>query len=291
VVDLQKASIQDLKIMFMDKQKAKNYFKKYPRTTKMLGFLYHVIDFYRINKRRIEIYEDQLRLHQYFETVYGKELDYLRDRCCDLEIRLENSSPGFERLFPTRSMLPTDLPGPGNCKEDTFQKYYETKNRWVGMTAGQRLYIESWCLKRLNTSCSKAVASAHFPKLYRVSSESNAIEMSHCGTSLDQIYQGSPSIVVDNSAVQIEEIVRLMEEAGVRHLDLRPDGKNLCVSHDGRLTLIDFDVAILEGQMPLSAQVFERYIEACAHPQGYRGWASEHLHAMLELHSDRLILR
>ena len=111
------------------------------------------------------------------------------------------------------------------------------------------------------------------------------------GLPLDQVCLNGPAIVVNNPARQIEEIVRLMEVAGVRHLDLRPDGKNLCVSHEGRLMLIDFDVAVLEGEMPLSAQVFERYSEACAHPQGYQGWASEKLHAMLELHRDRLVLQ
>ena len=159
------------------------------------------------------------------------------------------------------------------------------------MTAGQRLYIESWCLKRLNTPYLKGFDSTHFPKLYSVRSESNSIEMSNCGTSLDQISPNCPSIIVDNPTIQIEEIVRVMEEAGVRHLDLRPDGKNLCVSSDGRLMLIDFDVAVLDGEVPLSAQVFDRNAKACAHPQGYRGWASEKLHTMLELHSDRLIFR
>ena len=277
--------------MSIDKQKVKNYLKDYRCTTKVLGSLYHMIDFYRINQQRIKNYEDQLRLHQYFEAVYGKELDYLRTHCSELEGRLDKISPGFERLFPTGSMLPTDLPSPKDCKEGTFRKYYQTKNRWVGMTAGQRLYIESWCLKRLNTSFSKEAASSHFPELYEVSSGSNFIEMSHCGTSLDQISQSGPSIIVNNPTAQIEEIVRLLGEAGVFHLDLRPDGKNLCVSLDGHLTLIDFDAAVLEGEVPLSAQLSESYAKACAHPQGYRGWASEKLHVLLKLHSDRLILR
>lgn len=275
----------------LNKKKVKSYFKKYPQVTRVLGFLYHVANFYRINKQRIENYEDQLRLYRYFETVYGKELDYLRDRCCELEAELEKSRPGFERLFPTQNMLTNGLPGTSNCKEGTFRKYYETKNRWVGMTARQRLYIESWCLKRLNTSSPKGFESVYFPELYSVSTESSFIEMSHCGTSLDQICRNGPAIVVNNPARQIEEIVHLMEVSGVRHLDLRADGKNLCVSAEGRLTLIDFDIAVLEGEIPFSAQVFERYSEACAHPQGYRGWASEKLHAMLDSHGDRLILQ
>lgn len=277
--------------MFIDRQKIKNYFKESPRITKVLGSIYHVVNFYRINKHRIKIYEDQLRLHQYFEAVFGKELDYLRDRCFELEEGQDSDAPGFQRLFPTREMFPGNFADPQRCKEGTFLKFYETKNRWAGMTAVQRLYIESWCLYRLNTSPSSDFDSAHFPELYSFDHELGSIEMSHCGPSLDQICQDSPSIVVHNPAMQIDEIVSLMEEAGVRHLDLRPDGKNLCVSFDGRLSLIDFDIAVLEGEMPMSAQVFERYAEACAHPQGYRGWASEQLHAMLELHRDQLIFQ
>lgn len=277
--------------MLINRQKVKNYFQDYPRTTKVLGFIYHTVNFYRINKQRIKMYEEQLQLHRYFEKVYGEELDYLRDHGRELEQILDSSGINFERRFPTSGMLPTCSPRSEPYKEEAFLKYYETKNRWAGMTAGQRLYLESWCLKRLNTASEKDGGTPHFPILYKVDSELNSIEMSHCGSSIYQVNKDDTNIIVDRHAEQVDNIVRLLEEAGVYHLDLRPDGKNLCVSPEGHLTLIDFDSAVLEGEVPMSAQVIASYEKACKHPRGYRGWALEKLHVILESHRDRLILR
>ena len=49
-------------------------------------------------------------------------------------------------------------------------------------------------------------------------------------------------IFVKNLNQQIINIYKILKESNISHLDINENGKNICITNDGILSLIDFDI-------------------------------------------------
>src|SRR5690554_7404694 len=132
------------------------------------------------------MYRRQLRLSNYFEIVYANELDYLRDRCRELEETVASFSSGpespFQARFPKPDFRKEDLTTFSSSGNDSYLKEYQTKNRWAGLTADQAFYLEVECLRRLD-DIRKLNKFDHFPFpiIFEASEPNLTLRMSYCG--------------------------------------------------------------------------------------------------------------
>jgi RIO-like serine/threonine protein kinase len=114
----------------------------------------------------------------------------------------------------------------------TYSKYNPIR-LCNGLTKNQAIALESQCLSRLN--------SEHFPKL--IESNGDCLIMSYQGVSLDKLRKNT---IIPNPKKQIREIIKQLEENNIVHLDMHSSGKNLCVDKNGTLSIIDFDMAVID---------------------------------------------
>lgn len=271
-------------------QRVKNCVSPWPRLSSSLSGVYHAVNFRRIARARLTMYEQQLRLHRYFESIYQAELDYLREHCRSLEkqVAKPNHSSAMPVLFPA---VPEET-RTTRTRKGIYVKHYSVKNRWAGLDERQAAYLEAESLRRLEDGGSSRINSGHypFPRLLSVSEADPSVVMSSCGRSLDMLDAEAGKLQVPEHKQQIAYIVDRLVHTGVMHLDLRPDGKNLCVDAHGNLSLIDFDIVALQGEPPLSYQIKRRSGIALRFPGGYEGWARSKLMRALERHQDALEL-
>ena len=85
--------------------------------------------------------------------------------------------------------------------------------------------------------------------------------MTHCGQSLNipRSRRRHPVPPLDdlNLDAQIACILDNLKRSGIEHLDMVGCGKNLCLSDDGVLAVIDFDIACFDGK-PLTPAIQRR---------------------------------
>lgn len=88
-------------------RRIKKLVSPWPRLSAVLSALYHAVNFRRIAIARLRMYEQQLRLHRYFESVYQAELSYLRGHCryLEKEVAAQHTSAPLA-LFPA---VPTEM--------------------------------------------------------------------------------------------------------------------------------------------------------------------------------------
>lgn len=129
-----------------------------------------------------------------------------------------------------------------------------------------------------------------FPVLIKISEENLTVEMSYCGWSLDQFPWLVKPLKILNYKAQVENIVAMLVKSRVMHLDLRPDGKNLCVDREGNISMIDFDIVVINDEKPLSGQIKRRAIKTKNFPDGYQTWAVNKINRALLKYSDQLEL-
>lgn len=275
------------------KNSVKKKLSKYPFLYSCGWRVYHFLNFRKIARSKIEMYRRQLRLYRYFEVIYAYELEYLREHCRKLEMfgsgsPIKNSSL---TVFPRVSFTGKWAEGPNLSGNSVYVKRYQTKNRWGGLSADQAFYLEVVSLRRLNAvrECNK-FCHFPFPILIEASESDVTIKISHCGWSLDQLESVREKIRVENTKSQIENIVALLIKSEVMHLDLRPDGKNICVDPFGNLSLIDFDIVVINDERPLSWQIERRRDIVRKFPDGYYVWAVSKINRALQKHSDKLEL-
>jgi predicted Ser/Thr protein kinase len=82
----------------------------------------------------------------------------------------------------------------------------------------------------------------NFPQLLSYDERRSELVISHCGPSLDTL--GRKRMVVPDLEQQIDRIEDALDRHGIKHLDVLP--KNVCLQ-DGQIHLIDFDLAVLDG--------------------------------------------
>lgn len=150
----------------------------------------------------------------------------------------------------------------------THWKEAREKLLWSGMTRDQALHLELGCLTRLG----QGAARAHFPRLLAIDLPGARFEVTDQGTTLRALTETGGRATIIDAEAQIATIMAALETARVIHLDMHKDGRNLCVDPTGRLSLIDFDIAALDG-VAFSGEIAQRL--AAFHAEGgYAGFGA-----------------
>ena len=148
----------------------------------------------------------------------------------------------------------------------------------TGLTGEQSFALEANCLIRLN-GAEAGRERRHFPLLAEADREGMTLATTWAGRSLDSL-EPDRSVAVRDLPGQVEAIVAGLDRAGVIHLDLHASGKNLIVSEDGTLSLIDYGTAVLD-RVPWSAVMREK-LERFDEEGGYAG-SAQRLRRMVTL--------
>lgn len=126
-------------------------------------------------------------------------------------------------------------------------------NKYNGLNQKEQFYLEKTCLNKINKNftCLCKNKSNHFPKI--ISSKNGNLKLTNCGVSLNnyKIYLKNNEIdpiVIKNKQEQLNCILHNLKKNRVKHLDMCLDGKNLCVSKNGVLSLIDFNIASIDNK-------------------------------------------
>lgn len=127
------------------------------------------------------------------------------------------------------------------------------KNKYSGLNKKQEFILEKACLEKLNNNfkCLCRNKCRHFPSIVSISNGS--LKLSNCGVSLNNYKNLVKNKEIDpirikNVEEQINCILNNLEKNNIKHLDMCLDGKNLCVSKTGVLSLIDFNIASIDDK-------------------------------------------
>lgn len=145
---------------------------------------------------------------------------------------------------------------PGAPGRHFVKTYPGRPNGWAGLTAWQSVLLEAFCLARIG-AVAPARGAYRFPRLVAADMQACVLTMSHAGTSLPELTAPVP---VADIAGQCRAITDTLRRAGVVHLDNSPGGKNVCVTAQGTLALIDFDIAVVDAQ-PFNPVLRDRYTD------------------------------
>ena len=126
-------------------------------------------------------------------------------------------------------------------------------NKYNGLNQKEQFYLEKTCLNKINKNftCLCKNKSNHFPKI--ITSKNGNLKLTNCGVSLNNYKRYLKNneidpIVIKNKEEQLNCILHNLKKNRVKHLDMCLDGKNLCVSKNGVLSLIDFNIACIDNK-------------------------------------------
>ena len=126
-------------------------------------------------------------------------------------------------------------------------------SKWSGLTNKEQYILEKTCLEKLNNNfrCLCKNKCNHFPKI--ISASGGVLKLTNCGVSLNNYKNYVKNneidpIVIKNKEEQVNCILHNLEKNKVKHLDMVTNGKNLCVSETGVLSLIDFNIASINNE-------------------------------------------
>ncbi len=130
-------------------------------------------------------------------------------------------------------------------------------------------------LKRLKKSAELLKLPYYFPRLLR-EVNNHTYQIEHVGLQSDQI---EVQLDEDMIQTQVTDMRRILEHAGVIHLDLEPHCKNIVYNkYTQRISLIDFDIIALRSTEPLEF-ADQIWVDAEWYPNIYedrfldmRGW-------------------
>lgn len=176
-----------------------------------------------------------------------------------------------------RGPQPPILPPPGSLRPElqpragrtTLWKTARERLLWSGLTADQALYLECTCLQRLARVT--GAERSHFPQIIVIRPEDHCFEITHQGPTVREMVQDGRRALLPDPEAQVTRIVAQLRAANVAHLDMHPDGRNLCVSADGHVSVIDFDIASFDG-VAYSGMI-ERHLTSFHDAGGYDGYA------------------
>lgn len=140
-----------------------------------------------------------------------------------------------------------------------FEKNYRDRLEISGLEADRACWLELSCLLRLQSAADGL--GAPFPTPVALDPAAPRLTMTHQGWSLDGVPRDRKA---DIAAKMRPEIARIaariaaaLERARVVHLDMHLSGRHLTVDASGRVSLIDFDIAALDG-FAISATIARR---------------------------------
>ncbi len=110
----------------------------------------------------------------------------------------------------------------------------------------KRFNIETKCLRKLesNFECI-CFNTRHFPRI--INSQRGVLTLSHCGTSLNNNFDFNLQHTFSFYEKQIDCILYNLKKNKIIHLDMSSSGKNLCISPEGIISVIDFDIVKLQN--------------------------------------------
>ena len=134
-------------------------------------------------------------------------------------------------------------------------KNYRNNNPWTGLTRKEAFNLEKNCLTILNSNfkCLCDVKCEHFPKIIYCNLDKYKFVLSNCGYSFNKYEllvktKKIKPITIKNMEEQIECIIYNLKKCKIKHLDMHPCGKNICLNKKGILSLIDFDIASIDNK-------------------------------------------
>lgn len=133
-------------------------------------------------------------------------------------------------------------------------KQYAT-NPFNGLKRPTAYKLEKECLTLLsdNYRCiCKNNSAFHFPKIVRSDDQSMTFILTNQGQSLDKLRGTFPPTIL-NIREQIACICFNLSQNKIRNLDVHASGKNLCITTDGTISMIDFDIASINDTYLSSA--------------------------------------
>ena len=132
---------------------------------------------------------------------------------------------------------------------------------YTGLTRKEGFDLENDCLTILNSDfkCLCDVKCSHFPKIISCNQNEYKFIFSNCGYSIDKYElliktNKIKPITIKNMEEQIECIIYNLKKCKIKHLDMCPSGKNLCINEKGILSIIDFDIATINNKYKLEKQ-------------------------------------
>lgn len=172
--------------------------------------------------------------------------------------------PGIIGKFVCVAQIPSEVQKMNGVVHKTIKKLPMRKGvqqpvlTWSGLTREEAFDLETECLQRIQSTyqciCCPFAPRQHFPVLISSDRPSYSFTMSSCGKSLKrlQTWRRKGKVYLSNDPTelaftkQVECIVHNLRRARVQHLDVYP--KNICIDPKGVLSLIDFDMASIEGK-------------------------------------------
>lgn len=198
-----------------------------------------------------------LRLHDAHLAAARLELDFRVARWRECAARLPAVAGDPDHGF---APAPT---GPLQSAHDrpVHEKQLFSRPLISGLTARQAFFLEASCLIRLQEH---GEGARHFPAPVALDPVGHRITMTRQGTSLDLL---DPPQRAERAALirgdhrdQLRLIVETLERARVVHLDMHPNGRNIAVCEAGTISLIDFDMATIDGHA-FSGEIARRHAD------------------------------
>jgi len=134
-------------------------------------------------------------------------------------------------------------------------------NRWNGLTRNEAYNLEKECLICINNNfeCLCKIKQNHFPKLIDFDDEKYQFVLSNCGICIKEYNKSKKkNIIIANKKEQVNCIIENLKKMNIIHLDMSTNGKNMCITEDGIISIIDFDIAIINNNS-LSEQITKLY--------------------------------
>lgn len=198
-----------------------------------------------LHQKHLKLASNMRKLKARHEAAL-REIAFLREKLAAAEPHAP--APPILTGFPTAYELP-----PAPRTPVTHWKVAREKLLWSGLTAEQALHLEVTCLTRL----AKGAAAAHFPRCLTLDKNAGQFELTDQGQTLKARAAAGILTPIPDVAAQIATIITALQAAKLVHLDMHPDGRNLCLDDAGRLSLIDFDIAAYD-ETPFSGEITQR---------------------------------
>lgn len=129
------------------------------------------------------------------------------------------------------------------------------KMRRSQLSGRDAMHLEHMCLDRLSTTtCSCGVHEDHFPSVIQYNYDNRQLAVKNVGGNIFDHHTSLTKIPL--FSLQIKCICDSLKRCGIQHLDLNKT--NICVSDNGTIGLIDFELCVVD-QQPLTDELSELY--------------------------------
>ena len=133
--------------------------------------------------------------------------------------------------------------------------------RYSGLKIEASYNLEKKCLILLekNYECICGLKCNHFPVIKSFDDEAKIFTLSNNGYTLPDYRRKRYAkkikrIIIKNKKNQIDCIIQNMKKSKVKHYDLHHNGKNVCINEQGVISIIDFDIAVINDN-PLTKEI------------------------------------